>query len=109
MEKDHLFIKNVIERIPDIPEDSIVSRTIYADNQIKIILFGFAEGQELSEHTASIPAIIHILDGKARITVDQELFDATAGSWIFMKPNTPHSLFAETPVNMLLYMIERTN
>ena len=38
------------------PADGILSKTIYQDDQIKAVVFGFGQGQELSEHTASKPA-----------------------------------------------------
>ena len=34
------------------PADGILSRTIYQDDQIKVVVFGFGQGQELLEHTA---------------------------------------------------------
>jgi quercetin dioxygenase-like cupin family protein len=43
------------------PENGILSRTIYSDDRIKAVVFGFAAGEELSEHTASMPAILHFL------------------------------------------------
>ncbi|MBI5082492.1 MAG: cupin, partial [Chloroflexi bacterium] len=51
---------NLPSQLPTVESDSIVSRTIYNDDQVKAVLFTFAAGQELSEHTASMPAIIHI-------------------------------------------------
>jgi hypothetical protein len=51
MSLDYSYIASLIEQVKDIPPDSIVSRTFYSDEQMKAILFGFAAGQELSEHT----------------------------------------------------------
>ena len=41
------------------PTDGTLSRTVFNDERLKVILFGFSAGQELSEHTASSPAIMH--------------------------------------------------
>jgi len=30
-----------------------------------VVVFGFAQGEELSEHTASMPAVLHFLQGEA--------------------------------------------
>jgi hypothetical protein len=35
------------------PADGILGRTIYQDDQIKAVVFGFGQRQELSEHTAA--------------------------------------------------------
>ncbi len=92
--------------LPEIPPDSIVSRTFYEHGQLKAILFGFAPGQELSEHTASRPAILHFLEGEARLTLGEDERRATAGTWVYMEPKLPHSILAETRLVMLLLLVE---
>lgn len=89
-----------------VPEDGIVSRTIYQDDSIKAVAFGFAPGQELSEHTASMPAIMHFISGHADITVADSSSDATPGTWVAMQPNTPHSVIARENTIMLLLLIK---
>jgi hypothetical protein len=37
------------------PADGILSRTIFQDDRMKAVIFGFGQDQELSEHTASKP------------------------------------------------------
>lgn len=59
-------IENLLKQV-QIPKDGILSRTIHRDDRIKIVVLGFAGGQELSQHTASVPAIIEILQGDARV------------------------------------------
>ena len=96
---------DLADLMPDVPADSIVSRTLLDDGHLKIILFGFDAGQELSEHTASMTAILHFLSGEASLTLDTEERTAKAGTWVHMPPRLPHSVKALTPVNMLLMMI----
>lgn len=100
-----MYIDNLMALLPDIPADSIVSRTFYADGRLKAILFGFAAGQELSEHTAARPAIMHFLQGHARLTLGGHATTADPGAWVHMQPGLPHSVFAETTVVMLLTMV----
>src|ERR1019366_6686817 len=38
------------------PEKGILSRTIFNDEKVKAVIFGFGQGEELSEPTASMPA-----------------------------------------------------
>ncbi len=92
--------------LAEAPADSIVSRTIYKDARIKAVLFAFAAGQELSEHTASTAAILHILKGEATLTLGQETVDASAGTWVHMPPRLAHSVVARTPVHMLLLLLQ---
>lgn len=97
---------DLLSQLPDIPPDSIVSRTFYSDPSLKAILFGFAAGQELSEHTAAKPAILHFLQGRARLTLGDQEMAVGPGAWVHMSPNLPHSIYAETAVVMLLYLLQ---
>ena len=104
-------MSNAYELFPDlsslfseIPEESIVSRTFYEDDHQKCILFGFAPGQELSEHTASQPAVLHFLRGSATLLLGTDEHKANPHTWIHMDANLPHSVKAMTEVLMLLIL-----
>ena len=109
MEQSYNLIQNLEKNISEIPPDSIISRTVYQDNHLKVILFGFAPGQELSEHTASKKAIIHILSGKASLLLGSDNYEAGEGTWTQMDPLLPHSIKASTRLTMLLYLINNSN
>lgn len=102
---DFKYIPKLLSEI-EVPKDGIISRALYADDDTRAILFGFDAGQELSEHTASMPAIIHILEGEATLTFGGESHEASAGAWTYMSANLPHSVQAKTPVVMLLTMLK---
>jgi quercetin dioxygenase-like cupin family protein len=88
------------------PDKGILSRTLYNDDRLKVVLFGFAQGEELSEHTASMPAVLHFLRGEARLTLDDDAMEAKAGSWVHMPKGMRHSIQARTPVVMLLLLMK---
>lgn len=90
------------------PADGTLSRTIYQDATLKAVLFGFGQGQELSEHTASSPAVLHFLAGEADVTLGNDAIAASAGSWVHMTANLPHSIRAKTPLTMLLLLLKGT-
>lgn len=89
------------------PADGIISRTIYRDANVKAVLFGFGQGQALSEHTASMPAIMHFLSGEAVVTLGERVLTAVAGTWIHMAPGQSHAIVAKTPVTMLLMLLKQ--
>ncbi len=91
-----------------LPEDGTLSRTIYQDDGVKAVLFGFGPGQELSEHTASVAAIMHFLEGEADVTVGADSMAVSAGAWFHMQPQLPHSIRAKTPVVMLLLLLKKS-
>lgn len=95
-----------LDRPAEIPPDSILSRTIHADSQVKVVLFEFDAGQELSEHTAATPAIIQILRGEALLTLGDEQVEARPGTWAHMPARLPHAVLARTPLVMLLTMLK---
>ncbi|UCH59431.1 MAG: cupin domain-containing protein [Anaerolineales bacterium] len=103
-----VFIENLDDENSHIPPDSILSRTILNNERMKVVLFSFAPGQELSEHTASMPAIMHILDGEAKLTLGGQEKTSTTGSWAYMPANLPHSVHAKTVVKMLLLLIKNS-
>jgi quercetin dioxygenase-like cupin family protein len=101
---NYVVVENLSQAV-EIPKDGTLSRTIHRDDRVKIVLFGFAGGQELSQHTAAVPAILEILQGDARVTLDGDEKELSAGSWVFMDANLPHSVYARTDVVMLLTML----
>jgi quercetin dioxygenase-like cupin family protein len=89
-----------------IPAAGILSRTVHADERARVILFGFAAGEELSEHTSSRPATIQVLAGALELTVGVETVAGRPGTWVHMAPGTPHALRARSPSLMLLTLFE---
>ncbi|RMF36435.1 MAG: cupin domain-containing protein [Chloroflexi bacterium] len=102
----YTYVACLSDLVPEVPSDSILSRTVYHDDRVKVVLFGFAAGQELSEHTASQPAILHFLEGEAHLTLGEDSMEAHAGTWVHMPPQLPHSIVAKTPVVMLLLLLK---
>ena len=88
------------------PDDGILTRTLFKDDNVKAVIFGFGQGEELSEHTASMPAILHFLQGEATLTLGDDTVEAQPGTWIHMEPNLKHSVKTKTPVVMLLLLLK---
>lgn len=90
----------------DYQEGSVVSRTIIKNSAGTVTLFAFDQGEGLSEHTAPFDAMVHIVDGAAKITVSGTAYHLTAGDVIVMPRNEPHALHASERFKMLLVMIK---
>lgn len=99
----YLMTPNLFTEI-SIPEKGILSHTLYNDDSLKIILFGFATGQELTAHTAPMPATIQFLEGEASLTLGEDTHEVSPGALIHMQPKLTHGIVAKTPVRMLLYL-----
>ena len=103
---ESFLYSNVLEQLPEVPADTIVSRTLHNDPRIRVILFGFAPGQELTEHTSSMAAILHLLQGEARLTLGSDSQEVKAGAWAYMQPHLPHSILAHSHAAMLLILLK---
>jgi quercetin dioxygenase-like cupin family protein len=79
---------------------------LFNDDRLKAVLFGFAQGEELSEHTASMPAALHFLQGEAKLTLGDDTQEARPGTWVHMPKGLRHGIQAQTPVVMLLLLVK---
>lgn len=101
---DYRFFADLRSEVT-IPADGILSRTLHSDDRLKVVLFGFAAGQELSEHTAATPAVLHVLEGEIELGLGEDQREARAGAWVWMRPQLPHRLTARTPAVVLLLLL----
>lgn len=99
-------ITDLVAEAP-IPARGIHSQTISDEDGVELVLFAFAEGEQLSEHTSARPAIIHILAGEADLTVGDDDLVAKPGTWARMPARTRHAIRAHTPLVMALYLLPR--
>ena len=102
---EYTNIQNVADSI-EIQADGTISKTLYQDKSLKVVLFGFDAGQELSEHTAAVPAVLHFLDGDADVTLGETTTKAAANTFIHMAAKLPHSITANQPTKMLLMLLK---
>lgn len=98
------FLSDISTEIA-IASDSTISKTVHADEGLKAVLFGFDTGQELSEHTAAVPAVLHFLEGEAEVSLGEDVHQAGAGTWIHLPARLPHSITARRPTKMLLLLL----
>ena len=54
----------------EINKAATVSRTIMNAETCRAVLFSFDKGEALSEHTAAMPAVVMVLEGRLRIDAD---------------------------------------
>ena len=101
MDQQYFLSPDVRSEI-EVPEKGILSRTLFNDAHTKIILFGFAPGQELTAHTAPMPATIQILSGEGTLTLGADTCQASPGCLIHMQPQLIHGVVARTSLEMLL-------
>ena len=82
--------------------NGIVSRTLLRTAEVRTVLFGFAEGQELTEHTSTQHALIQILSGECEFSLAGQPHMLKAGDFLYLPPNLPHAVKATIQFSMLL-------
>lgn len=107
MADQYVFVADIREQAK-VPENGILSQTLQNDNRTKVVLFGFAPGQELSAHTAPYPAILTFLKGEATLRLGADEREAREGTFAHMAPFLEHGIKAKTEVVMLLTMIKNS-
>ena len=71
-----------------------------------MVRFGFAEGQELSEHTSTAQALIQILSGSCAFSLDGKPHLLKAGDLLHLPPNMPHAVKVTEKFSMLLTLLK---
>ena len=82
--------------------NGIVSRTLLRTPHGRVVLFGFTEGQELTEHTSTQHALIQILSGECEFALAGKPHPLKAGDLLYLPPNLPHAVKATAGFSMLL-------
>jgi len=106
MDTPYLLFPNLAAEAP-VPENGILSRTLFNSDHVKVVLFGFAPGQELSAHTAPMAASLYFVSGEAQLTLGDDVTEVQGGAFVQMTPRLQHGILARTPVVMLLSMYKQ--
>lgn len=89
----------------DIHQGQVISKTLSQNENVSLTLFSFDKDEALSTHTSTGDALLQVLEGTARIVIDDQSFDVSAQQTIVMPANVPHSVYALTPFKMLLTVV----
>ena len=81
---------------------AVVSKVIHQGDGLNVTVFAFDAGEQLTEHQVARTAVVQVLSGRLRFTVDAEQYDLGPGSWLQMASGAPHSLSATEPTVMLV-------
>ena len=104
MTNPHTFLADLISTT-EVPHEGTLSKVVFKNDQIRVVVFAFDQDQELTEHTAALPAIVQVLSGHLRLTMGSETVDVKPGDWAYMSAKLPHSVVAIEPSVMLLTML----
>ena len=81
----------------------IVSKTLAQNDSVSITLFAFSKGEEISTHASD--AMVLVLEGSGRFTIDGREHFCSAGESIVMPAGKPHAVYAAEDFKMLLTVV----
>ena len=106
------FIKNIeheeIVRLADeisANTGQVVSKTLAQNSCVSITLFAFSKGEEISTHASGGDAMVLVLEGRGRFTIDGREHFCSAGESIVMPAGKPHAVYAAEDFKMLLTVV----
>jgi len=91
----------------EIPDEGTLSKVLHSDDLIRVVGFAFDTGQELSEHTATIPVVVQVVSGRFRFDVGDESWEIGPTSWMHLDASVPHSVVALEPSRLLLTLLKK--
>lgn len=94
-----------LEPLVQFASGGIVSKSFLETARLKLVLFCMEAGQQLSEHTASMPAIIHVLSGRGTLTLGDQAQEVSPGRLVYMPAGTVHALQAQENLVFLLTLV----
>jgi quercetin dioxygenase-like cupin family protein len=83
----------------------IVSRAVLTTPRLRLTLFHFAAGQELSEHTSKARALVQVLSGACDFSVGGTVHALKPGDLLHLPPGMPHAVQATAAFSMLLTQV----
>jgi quercetin dioxygenase-like cupin family protein len=98
----------LVESLEDevaVQPQSTVSKVVVRDGPLRLVMFAFDAGEELTEHTATVPVVLQVLTGAVSVEAGGDRVQLLAGGWLFLEANEPHSVIADEPTKMLLTMV----
>lgn len=95
-----------LARLVEVQPEATVSRTVLRAEGARIVLFAFDAGQVLTEHTAAMPVLLHVLDGHLRVTADGRTVDLRPGGVLHFGTRLPHAVEAVTATTLELIMLD---
>lgn len=100
-EPSYTSIDHLLDEV-EIPENGTLSRVMFSGDGLRVVLFAFDEGQELTDHTASVPAVIQVVMGRLALTLGGDTVEIGADSWVHMDAHLPHAVVALEPSVLIL-------
>lgn len=86
--------------------EATVSRVALQAAGVRVVLFAFDTGQELTEHTAAVPALLQVVSGHLTVTAADRTVELRPGGLVHFAARLPHAVVAQEPTVLVLTMLQ---
>lgn len=97
--------KQVILKLKDLVDyqkGQVVSKTLVQNEYLSMTIFSFDKGEGISTHASGGDAMVTVLEGTGRFTVNEEVFILNEGETLIMPKDIPHAVYGEEQFKMQL-------
>ncbi len=101
---EHEQVLNLARQV-EVQPGQVVSRTLAQNPYVSVTLFAFAKGEEIGTHDSQGDAMVLVLEGTGRFTVDGRDYLLQAGESLVMPAKKPHAVYAPEDFKMLLTVV----
>ena len=101
---ESVAITGVADDLPITPQ-ATTSRVAVDNDVLRVVLFAFDTGEQLTEHTAAMPALVQLVRGTMRFEVTGEVHELRSGDCVYLAAHEPHALTAHEPCLMSLTLV----
>jgi quercetin dioxygenase-like cupin family protein len=84
-----------LKDLVDYQKEQVVSKTLVQNESVSMTLFAFDKGEEISTHASGGDAMVTVLEGTGRFTVDGEVFILNKGETLIMPKDISHAVYGE--------------
>ena len=86
-------------------QGQVVSKTLVQNDAVSVTLFAFEKDEEISTHESGGDAMVTVLEGTGRFTIEGDVFTLHVGETIIMPAKKPHAVYGEERFKMLLTVV----
>lgn len=86
-------------------EGQVVSKTLVQNKAVSITLFAFEKDEEISTHASGGDAMVTVLEGTGKFTIDGKEYILEEGKTVVMPAGKPHAVYGRERFKMLLTVV----
>lgn len=89
-----------------IAPNQVSSMSLVQKNDLNLTVFALDKDQKIGGHSSKGDAMVNILSGVAKITIEETEYLVSAGESIILPANVKHALYAVEAFQMLLIVVK---